>query len=185
VLVGCGLRVGQPITPERLEEITAAETLRRAKESAFQLLSYRDRSEKEITDRLGRRGYEEPVIAAVRDYLRTAGYLDDAGFARRWIADRGSSRGRRALNYELRQKGVDAEILTEAMAAGCDVETERASARLTAVKRVGADPADKSREAQAKLAAYLGRRGFGYDTIRPVLAELYSGAGVEAEEFDG
>jgi SOS response regulatory protein OraA/RecX len=38
---------------------------------------------------------------------------------------------------------------------------------------VGEDPIDKSREARAKLSAFLQRRGFGWDTIRPVLAELY------------
>jgi SOS response regulatory protein OraA/RecX len=41
------------------------------------------------------------------------------------------------------------------------------------VRRVGERPADRSREAQARLSAFLARRGFGWDTIRPVLAELY------------
>ena len=65
VVLALGLHLGQNITPERLAEISAAENLRRAKEDAYRLLSFRARSEKEIRDRLGRKGYEEPVLSLI------------------------------------------------------------------------------------------------------------------------
>ena len=68
-----GLRVGQAITPARLEEIAQAETLRRAKEDAYRLLGFRARSEKEITDKLTQKGYEAEVIALVAESLQTIG----------------------------------------------------------------------------------------------------------------
>lgn len=51
------------------------------------------------------------------------------------------------------------------------------------MRRVGERPADRSREAQAKLSAFLARRGFGWDVIRPVLAELYGGAAPDETEI--
>ena len=177
-----GLHVGQPITAARLEEIARAETLRRAREDAYRLLSFRGRSEKEIEDRLRRKGYEEDVIAAVTDFLRDHGYLDDTTFARSWVQARGGTRGRRALAHELRQKGVSAEVSAETLGEIKTDEAELEAARSAAVKKAGARPADQSREARARLAGFLQRRGFGWDVIRPVLAELYAAAAQEEEE---
>lgn len=184
VAAALGLRVGQPITAERLGEIARAETLRRAREDAYRLLSFRARSEKEIGDRLRRKGYEEDVVAEVAAGLRTLGYLDDAAFAQSWVAARGQTRGRRALAHELRQKGVAADVAAETLGAAKDDENEREAALAAAQKKVGARPADTSREAQARLAAFLQRRGFGWEAIRPTLATLYGAAPEGAEEFD-
>ena len=178
-----GLHVGQPITAARLEEIARAETLRRAREDAYRLLSFRGRSEKEIEDRLRRKGYEEDVVAGVAAFLRDHGYLDDTTFARSWVLARGGTRGRRALAHELRQKGVSAEVSAETLGEIKTDEAELEAARSAAIKKAGSPrPADQSREGRARLAAFLQRRGFGWDVIRPVLAELYAAAAQEEEE---
>ncbi len=173
VVLTLGLRIGQQITPERLEEIAQAETLRKAIEDAYNLLSFRSRAEKEMSDRLQRKGYEEDVIAQVIEKLRAAGYLNDEEFARSWVAGRGKTLGRRALSHELRQKGVDGETVAQTLAEAKPEEAEQESARMVAVRKVGERPTDRSREARAKLAAFLQRRGFGWDTIRPILTDLY------------
>ena len=189
VALALGLHVGQRITPGRLAEIAAAETLRRAKEDAYRLLSFRPRSEKEIEDRLRRHGYdEENVVAAVLASLRASGYVDDAAFAETWVEARGKTRGRRALAHELRQKGIAGDLAAETLREAKTDEAELAAARAAACKRVGERPGDKSREAQAKLAAFLQRRGFGWDVIRPILSELYAAdvaAGADDEEDNG
>ncbi len=184
VVIALGLHLGQKITPERLAEISAAETLRRAKDDAYRLLSFRARSEKEIRDRLGRKGYEEPVIEEVLASLRGYGYVNDAAFAETWVSERGRTRGRRALAHELRQKGIAGDIAAEALNEAKTDEAEFAAALAAAVKRVGERPKDASREGQAKLAAFLQRRGFGWDVIRPVLADLYDGR-PETEAAEG
>ncbi len=177
VALALGLRVGQTITPERLEEIAGAETRRRAGEDALRLLSFRVRSEKEIADRLARRGYETDVIDETLASLRRIGYIDDAQFAQTWVEARGKTRGRRALAHELRQKGVADDLAARTLHEAKTDETEQAAARAVAVKRVGERPADASREARAKLSAFLQRRGFDWDVIRPVLADLYRDQG--------
>lgn len=142
----------------------------RLMEYAVRLLAEQARSEAEIARRLIRRGADEENAAAVVARLRALGYLDDDALARRWVESRGAQRGRRALAFELRRKGVDPN---DALAERTD-DDERAAARAAAVRKVGERPADTSREARAKLAAFLQRRGFGWDAIRPALNELYA-----------
>lgn len=176
-----GLRVGQQITAERLEEIAQAETKRKALEDAYRLLSFRARSEAEIRKRLQRKGYEEEVVTQVTTRLRDIGFLNDEAFAQSWVDARGKTRGRRALAFELRQKGVANEVARQTLDERKDEDAEQEAAKSAAVKKVGLRPADRSREAQAKLSAFLQRRGFAWNVIRPVLAELY-GALPEEEE---
>lgn len=184
VVVTLGLKVGQPVTPERLEELARAETRRKAKEDAYRLLSFRARAEKEIADRLRQKGYEDDVITETLDSLRGLGFVNDEQFASSWVTSRGKTRGKQALAFELRQKGVDKETTREVLEERSGSE-EISAARTAAVKRVGERPMDTSREAKARLSAYLGRRGFGWEIIRVVMADLYGrDAAEEMGEYD-
>ena len=176
-----GLTVGQVITQERLIEITEWETRRRALDDAYRFLSFRARSEKEITDKLARKGYEAEVIATVMARLRENGFVDDTEFAAQWTRHRQTTKGRRVIAQELRMKGVDKETVAETLAEAVTDEEESATALKLAIRRVGTNPSDKSREAQAKLAAFLQRRGFGWDTVRHILHNLYLNTISDAE----
>ena len=189
VVLTLGLRVGQAITAERLAEIAGAETRRRALADAYRLLEVRVRAEREISDRLRRKEYDDEIITATVDHLRGLGLLDDAAFAQTWVRERGRTRGARALRFELQQKGVAGETITAALAdaqdaAGEGENPEASAARTVAVRKVGERPADTSRPAQARLAAFLQRRGFGWDSIKPVLAELYAAAPDDTDPND-
>ena len=142
------------------------------------LLGQQSRSEKELGDRLTKKGADEETILAALEKLRGWGYLDDAALAERWVASRGKTRGKYLLRQELSRKGLDA---AEALENRSDDE-EKTACLAAAVKRVGDPPKDRSREAQAKLSAFLQRRGFGWDAIRPVLRQLYQG--IVAEDLD-
>ncbi|MFM7320062.1 MAG: regulatory protein RecX [Armatimonadota bacterium] len=145
---------------------TAAELMHHA----LELLSRRSRSEAELTRAMARKGGDAETVEGVLERLRGLGYVDDAGLARRWVENRGTSRGRAVLAGELRRKGVDPG---EALAQRTD-DDEQAAAFAAAVRKVGESPRETDRAAQARLAAHLQRRGFGWGAIRPVLARLYS-----------
>ncbi len=142
------------------------------------LLGQQPRSEKELGDRLTKKGADEETIFAALEKLRGWGYLDDAALAERWVASRGKTRGKFLLRQELNRKGLDS---AEALAERSD-DDEKAACLAAAIKRVGEPPKDCSREAQAKLSSFLQRRGFGWDAIRPVLRQLYQG--IVTEDLD-
>jgi regulatory protein len=153
----------------------------RARSYAVWLLSQQARTEKEIREKLVKKECDEAVVESVMEALRRWGYLDDAGLAANWVASRGKTRGRRALEFELRRKGIEAETLKETMEVRTD-EVEADACRTVAIRKVGTSPTDRSREAQAKLAAFLQRRGFGWDAIKPTLRALYTETEIEIDE---
>ena len=178
-----GLSVGQSITAEALQTMTAAEERHQASESAYRLLAFRARSEKEIADRLRQKGYDDSIIVEVTGRLRENGYVDDAAFAASWVSSRGKSRGARLLTQELRQKGVDKETVAETLSEVRSEDDEVQAALQVAVRKVGERPVDQSREAQAKTSAFLQRRGFSWPIVRQVLKTVYrAGAASDFEE---
>jgi regulatory protein len=103
--------------------------------------------------------------------LTARGYLDDAAFARHWVAARTSrGYGPARLRAELLARGVPAPLIAAALTAGDDgSELERARAvarrRLPALQR-----RDRARAA-ARLRDHLLRRGFAAPLVARVVRE--------------
>lgn len=170
VVVALGLTTGQAISEDRLKEITYAESINKAVDRACLLLSYRARSEKEVRDRLKQAGFDESVVDVTIGKLFALNYLNDQDFAEKLVAARRSERpqGRRALNWELRRKGISEETVEDTL-SGLDEGWEHATALDAARSRIGRYQGLEPSEARRKLTAFLQRRGFAWDTITNVL----------------
>jgi regulatory protein len=77
------------------------------------LLGMRARTTHDLRARLAAMGYQPELVEETLQRLETLGYLDDAGFARAWVAsrDRGRPRGAAALRRELTSKGLDRDLV--------------------------------------------------------------------------
>lgn len=115
-----------------------------AQDFAFNYLSYRSRSCKEVYDRLRRKGYSEEVASEVVEYLTKRRYLDDRKFAEEW-ADFSVGRklmGRILLTHELRRKGISADIIEEVVRKTYEPEDR---------ERGGRERGDRERELAVQL----------------------------------
>ena len=179
-LVRFDIQLGDQLSAARVAEMIAADETARATESALVFLAYRPRSEREVRDRLRRAGYSAESIEAVIGRLHDWRYLDDADFARRWVESRATHRprGRRLLQQELRQKGIDAETVREVI-ADADLDEVAAAVEL-ARRRLAATAGDDSGAVRRRVTAYLVRRGYSFDVIRMALERAMG----PAEEFD-
>lgn len=172
VIFALNLGVGQTFDKDRLAEIVRAETMRKARESALRLISYRDRSVSEIRKRLLGNDFPEDIVIEVVDHFSRVGLLDDGKFSRDWVKSRTASKpmGRARLAWELTGKGVDAPTVEQAL-SGLDESTEYSLALSLAEKKAGksdrGDPSLKNR-----MASFLRRRGFDWDVIKRVLDDL-------------
>ena len=198
VVVQEGLQTGQPCPPALIARLQAGDEFQRHYTRALDFLAVRPRSEAEVRRRLREKGVPPEAIEAVVARLERARYLDDAEFARYWIAERARSRprGARLLQQELRLKGVSPARIAQALA---DFEeaarAEEEEAALQALSDPAGPPDDEppaeSREvrealglAQRKLRSYAGldpptlrrrlsgfllRRGYGYHVVARVL----------------
>ena len=147
---------------------------RAAKRVAYDLLSRKPWSRRELAARLRRRGAPPEVVEDVVAALEVQGYVDDAAFARQWADGRASRRhlGSLRLRDELLRKGVSRRhadaALRQAFAETGEEERalEVARRRLPALRRQNAD------RAAPKLRDHLLRRGYPPDVVRRVLRSL-------------
>jgi regulatory protein len=185
-----GLAVGQQIDDETWARLESTEQADRAAQAAMRLLEARPRSIAELRQRLRRKEFPAAAIDHAIARLSELGLLDDATFSRLWVENRRSfsPRGSLALRDELRKKGVSRDLIDAALAADPDEaedaaeqEAERARALARSALRRYAGSADRF-SFQRRLGAYLQRRGFTFDTIRPILDELWAELQAAKEE---
>jgi regulatory protein len=165
------LRVGDPISDDQYAALVARDQQARAYDAALRFLGARPRSEREIRDRLARHEFDRTVVDRVIERLRRIQLVDDAAFAEYWVEQRATHRprGARLLKQELRQKGVSQDVLADALPSEDDDEGAYRAAQRKATSLRALD----ERTFKQRLGAFLQRRGYGYETIRPVVARLW------------
>ncbi|HUH99384.1 MAG TPA: RecX family transcriptional regulator [Anaerolineales bacterium] len=165
------LKVGQELSEERVAGLRAEDDRERAYQQALLFLSYRARSESEIRQNLSRHGFPPEVIERTVERLRENRLADDKQFARAWVENRNTfrPRSRRALQMELRQKGLSDEAARPAL-EGLDEEALAYEAGLKKARRL---QSEEWREFRKKTSDYLARRGFSYSVVTSVVARIW------------
>jgi regulatory protein len=175
------LREGQTLTPEQVEQIQQGELRQEALDTALKFIQLRLHSRAELKKKLARKEFGDAVIESVLEDLTRLGYLDDARFARNkaLYAAQHKHHGRRRAYVELLKSGVRPDT---ANAALDDVYSENgaggdstAAARLLAEKQAPRLKRLDPQTARRRLAAMLQRRGFDYETIKPVIDQVLRG----------
>lgn len=170
------LAPGDTLSDADVERLRAAEEERNLIDRAAMFLAVRPRSRAETRRRLLRPSphRQPPAAAAVDralDRLEHMGYLDDAAFAEYWTEqrERFSPRSARAIQQELRQRGIDAE--TAAASAHPEGDEERA---ITAGrKRLASLTSADFQTFTNRMGGFLQRRGFSYGVSRTAIRQLW------------
>jgi regulatory protein len=166
-----GLRLGQQLSAEEIARLQTQDEYEKAKESALRFISYRPRSMAEVRQNLRGKGVDDTIIEQVVNRLAELELLDDAAFARYWVEQRETFKPRSplALRQELQQKGLERQVIDEALAE-LDVT---AAARRAAEQQAGRwEHLDKESFYQ-KMGGFLQRRGFSYSIVREVTDEVW------------
>ncbi|GLY16286.1 hypothetical protein Kisp01_33010 [Kineosporia sp. NBRC 101677] len=148
-----------------------------AREILLKQLSAGDRTRAQLAKVLAEKEIPDDVAAAVLDRFEEVDLVDDAAFSRQYVENRHTGKGlaKRALAYELRQKGVADETAREALDS-LSSEDELATARQLVRKKAGSMTKDDPERRLRRLAGMLARKGYSsgiaYQAIREELAEL-------------
>ena len=152
--------------------------LQHARDLAWAALNRREHTTAEVCRLLERKRVEPEIVASVIEELVGEGWLDDAGYARRFAEDRrhldgwGSDR----IERRLRALGVDRDHIAAAIGA-VPVEDEREAALELLRRRFPTPPADP-RERNRALGVLI-RKGYDSELALDVLRR-HCGVG----EFD-
>jgi regulatory protein len=174
------LQVGQQLTPGKIAKLRADDEREVAYMQALRFLGYRPRSRVEVRRNLEKHAVSPDVIKDVFKRLERNGLVNDERFAKDWVENRNEfrPRSRRALAYELRQKGLDDAAIEKAL-VGLNEEVLAYRAALKQSRRyVG----NETRDFHNKLGRYLARRGFSYDIIKGVVARVWEEKQEHADE---
>lgn len=138
--------------------------IKRAREKAMDLLLFKDRTEKELENRLVKAGFSETSTNAAMEYVESFGYINDLRYAKNFISFRQETKSRKEIRYKLIEKGVDKETIE--LAFEDDYAGESMALRNLLKKRLkGTEISELSKEEKQKHIAYLARKGFSLHDI--------------------
>lgn len=155
------LKVGDELSQEKISELKEKDANEVAYQRALNYLSYRPRSEAEVTGNLRKHKTEDIHIENVMERLRNSNLVNDEEFARLWVENRADfrPRGRYALRMELIRKGLTEDNI----AAAIENIDEPKLAYQAAVKQSRLLTNLEWKDFRKKLSGFLSRRGFNYE----------------------
>lgn len=174
------LKKGQELSGDALARIQGADTLRKAKRRALYLLGSRQYCRGELLKKL-RQTYGEDIARSAVDYVTELGYVNDEEYApklaeylihtKRW--------GLRRTRYEMLRRGLDEELVDNALAEFSEEEIDE---EITALleKRYSAKIQDYD-DRRRTIAAFA-RRGYDYRAVKRCIEALLEREGFEDYE---
>jgi len=170
VLYKSRLKKGESLTLQQIEKITKEERKKKSKDVALKFLSFRRRTEKQVREKLQKRGFDEKTIDATIDKLKEFDLINDLEFATCWVKDRLAykPRGKKLLKQELWKKGIRKDIIERVTEELCQDEDKSASDLVEKIKKRyrNLDP----QVAKRRMYNLLLRRGFSYETTKNALS---------------
>jgi regulatory protein len=168
------LREGMILSPEQVQQIQLGEVKQECFDKAMESLGSRLHSRSELYRKLMRREYGEAVVNAVLDDLARLGYVNDEQFARTKALSAAEHKhhGRRRAFMELLKAGVKGDVADKALDDVYDAHDSTAAARQLAEKQAPRLRKLEPMVARRRLVGMLQRRGFDYDSIKPVVDEV-------------
>ncbi len=163
------LKEGEELGEDVYGVILEESLIKRAKSRTLHILDRRDRTEKQLREKLEEDGYPgEAVDAAVEAAIRGK-YLDDARYARQYIYEKSRSKSRRVIEAELLERGVPRQMVADAMDESEDVEDKllRKLVEKRAASAGGAESLDRW-----KTIAFLCSKGFSCDRAAKAVDDI-------------
>lgn len=168
VLLSHRFDVGREITDEELHACILDSDMKRCKDKALWLISFRDHSRRELYDKL-RRDYSEESCERALNRLEELGLVDDGRYARRYTAELMNVKRlpARGVRRKLFEKGIDRDLIDEVLSE-IEVDEEEQIRSVVEKKYANALLDEKGRR---RAVNALMRMGFSYADIKSALRE--------------
>ncbi|MCE7792246.1 recombination regulator RecX [Salipaludibacillus sp. CUR1] len=182
LLVNEHLLKGKELTEEDIERLKEKDDVDKAMQKALNYLSYRMRSEGEITRYLRDQEVSEGDIADIIDRLRELQFIDDLRFAEAFVRTKRDTakKGPLLIEQELYQKGVSQHHIDRAMKEYAE-ETQLDHAIKMVEKKQSSYKKEGTKKKQQKLMQFVIQRGYPQSVASKAVAEAELETDPEAE----
>ena len=168
------LKIGLSLSDKEIEELQLEDEKVRSKIQAYKILARRNHSEKELEDKLKRKGFSQSTIKFTLTELKQKHFLDDEVFAELFARNRIIHRpvGKRQLAFELKHKGISESLTDQTIEKIYSEFNEQKLADTLANKKMKSLKNHPSQKIKKKLGDFLVRRGFSWETVQHVFDDL-------------
>ncbi len=137
-------------------------------DTAVYLLTYKNRTVKEIEDKLKSKGYSETEIDKAVKKLKEYSFVDDENYTLLYIKSNFDKKGEKLIRRELEQKGIERELIRTKIDELEISEKEEEKIEAIFNKRFINMNLDDIK-IQNKIYSFFLRRGFSYDKIGKIV----------------
>lgn len=136
------------------------------REYSLKLITIKDRTKKEIYEKLKQKGYDESTITQEISFLEEYGYINDSNYAQKFINDCVNIKkwGEKRIYSELIKKGINREIIDDLL----NVDNEEEILMSEFKKRFKNSDLSNINE-RRRIFGFFMRRGFKSSAIQYVL----------------
>ena len=176
VIIKHRLVTGMEVEESYLNNVIRTEELNKSINVACNYLGFKQRSEKEVRDKLKLKEFDEEIIDDTIEFLNKYGYLNDYNYGKALISEKQNFKkaGKNLLKQELFKKGIDKELITELIEESFDYDEEYDRAYKLAKKKYNSIRNEDKNSIYRKISSLLARKGYSFDIINSILKELNS-----------
>lgn len=167
-----GIREGEDMPRESYDQLMYEVLPKRARLRAMNLLKGRSYTSFQLMDKLTTGGYSEKHAREAVDYVASFGYIDDRQYAEDFIEYNKERKSKQRILSDLQQKGISRPLVEEVWEETVGenmAELEKEQIRGWLQKK-HFDASQGSPADIKKMAGFLYRKGFSFDSIRSVLS---------------
>lgn len=173
ILVQYGLTKGKVLDEWALGDIAFEDEVARAFNRGLSYLTYQMRSEEEVRKKLRDAEFGEAVIQEAIQKLVRLGFLNDAEFSRAFVETKKNTmkKGPRAIQQELKRKGIDEKTQQQALGEFDEGEQLQLAYEL-AEKKQRQESRKTPMQQKQKIQDFLLRKGYSFGIIEQAIAKL-------------
>lgn len=175
ILYKYNLKVGMILTEDFISDVIKKEETLKANNYAMNLISMGGlKTEKEIRDKMIKKGFNDDDINNTIDLLKDYKYVDDRIYAEYYIKDKLqiNGYGKNKIKSDLFRKGVSSEIINECLDEFVDEDNQFELAIELGRKKVRTIKTDDFNILYRRVGSFLQGRGFSFDIIKKVMSVL-------------
>ena len=161
------LKTGKVLDEKTAEEILTSSKPPLAMHLCLNLLDRSSKTKKEILEYLLSKGISTDVAQKVSKKLEDYGYIDDQKFAENFVLYK-KNKGKKALRFELKMKGVDEEIIN-----GVLEKIENQKDVILSLAQKFLKNKKPALDLKQKLFRHLASKGFEFEEINQVITQIF------------